>query len=221
MTPVQHASSSSRWIWGCNNESRADWNLWIDCSWEGTEFLLLSVSLMLLLFLNVVSCANRAMALQRRTWNAHSLARRLSLTASRARDSLLLCLRWLWAHKCFHFFAFPLPVPYHGYYDESFSNTLSLNITSLTPLNRLVHSLDHQPRCQWPHRRMGSLYEWGGILAAAPLAGIITSRITRMWVLMSQFLGDAALWPHQKKGELYTYRAKSRTYVDNTMYIRE
>jgi len=26
---------------------------------------------------------------------------------------------------------------------------------------------------------------------------------------------------HQKKGELYTYCAKSRTYVDNTMYISE
>jgi len=26
---------------------------------------------------------------------------------------------------------------------------------------------------------------------------------------------------HQKKCELYTYRAKSRTYVDDTMYISE
>ena len=26
---------------------------------------------------------------------------------------------------------------------------------------------------------------------------------------------------HQKKGEIYTYRTEYRTYVDNTMYIRE
>jgi hypothetical protein len=53
------------------------------------------------------------------------------------------------------------------------------------------------------------------------LEGFFFGKIFVLCALNCTLAKEVRLFLHQKKGELYTYRSKSRTYRQNTMYFPE